>query len=303
MASRSEGVLGQDPLGPTGMASSCGPDQKNSGPPPDHHFRDWGAPNCPPAAPSWAVAGEGQAAGVSALEWGVRSGIGMPFRHGTQTPAGNGPCLIEQKMGKRPAHFPSSPYPGAGGFFRLNPSTRPQKLIRPGPYTRSTRDRDVACRNCKKPRGTCQRTGWGLPSSTRVSARPKTPWLRPYDERNLTERTAPKRVTFPQRVGPRSPWKTSQWSTPHFSRKYTGDPPSPSATGDSGQMDGGVPRSFRSSKNPLWNEAERGFASSKEFNGSLTKDEGSFSFPLQMVGTTGKGFPTRGRHPGPHQAK
>ncbi|KAG0711419.1 hypothetical protein GWK47_002291 [Chionoecetes opilio] len=69
-----------------------------------------------------------------------------------------------------------------------------------------------------------RRTGLGCPSSTPTCPRgPKTPWLRPYDERNLTERTRlRKKVTLPKKsVRDLHPEDFVSGRTLHFFRKLT----------------------------------------------------------------------------------
>ncbi|KAG0724105.1 hypothetical protein GWK47_041316 [Chionoecetes opilio] len=165
------------------------------------------------------------------------------------------------------------------------------------PTTRSTlRSETSRCRNCQAICGTCQKNWLGCPSSTPTCpARPKTPWLRPYDERNLTERTRLRKESRFQRSRSEiSTWKTSSVDVLSTSSgSYTWMRPFLDLPPDSWQMDEGFQRSSQIVRNlaVVNDHAERGVALIQEFNGSLTKDEEQLQFLLQVVADHRKAFP------------
>ncbi|KAG0714253.1 hypothetical protein GWK47_014487 [Chionoecetes opilio] len=188
--------------------------------------------------------------------------------------------------------------PGLRLLSRFKPLDSTSNSSRPSaPTTRSTlRSETSRCRNCQAICGTCQKNWLGCPSSTPTCpARPKTPWLRPYDERNLTERTRlRKRVTLPKKsVRDLHLEDFVSGRTLHFFRKLHLDEAFLDLPPDSWQMDEGFQRSSQIVRNlaVVNDHAERGVALIQEFNGSLTKDEEQLQFLLQVVADHRKAFP------------
>ncbi|KAG0718749.1 hypothetical protein GWK47_051855 [Chionoecetes opilio] len=124
------------------------------------------------------------------------------------------------------------------------------------------------------------------------------PWLRPYDERNLTERTRLRKESRFQRSRSEiSTWKTSSVDVLSTSSgSYTWMRPSSICHRTRGRWTRGFQRSSQIVRNlaVVNDHAERGVALIQEFNGSSQRMRSSFSSSFKWWRTTGRPSRTRG---------
>ena len=174
---------------------------------------------------------------------------------------------------------------------RLKPLNSTSNSRPSAPTTRSApRSETSRCRNCQAICGTCRKNWLSCPSSTPTClTRPKTPWLRPCDERKLTGRTRLRKGSrFRRSRSEISTWKTLSVDVLSTSSgNYTWMRLSSICHRTRGRWSSQIVRNLA----VVNDHAERGDALIQEFNGSLTNDEEQLQFLLQVVPDHWKAFP------------